>query len=240
MSLLSICTDAADEIGIERPATVFGSTNPSAQKLYRYANRVGNLLMKGYAWQILRAEQTFSALGQEEQTGILPADFDRFVPETFWNRSVKLLISGPKSDLDWATLKAQNQTLYDAAYFILRGGSVFIYSAPSANANLAFTYVKNTWAASSLGIPQTSFMADTDVSVIDEELVTLGVIATFLSGDGQPYSAAQQAFDDRFMQLTDNDQPSAMILAAGDIFSRNSRHFGGTPGTGNVIDLQIG
>lgn len=240
MTLFSICTNAADEIGLERPATVYGSTNPTAQKLYRYANRVGNALMKGYAWQILRAEQTFTALGQEEQTGILPSDFDRFVPETFWNRSTQILISGPKSDVDWATLKAENQTLYDVAYFILRGGSVFIYSAPSAGGTLAFTYVKNTWARSSGGTAQTSFLADTDTSVIDEELITLGVIYAFLAGDGQPFVKAQEAFDDRYAMLIDNDQPSASILSAGDMFGRNSRHFGGTPGVGNSIDLQIG
>lgn len=240
MTLLSICTDAADGIGLERPSAVFGSTNPTAQKLYRYANSVGNLLMKGYAWQQLRAERTFTALGQEEQTAILPSDFDRIVPETFWNRSTKILISGPKSDVDWATLKAEAQTLYDVAYFILRGSSIFIYSAPSANANLAFTYVKNTWAQSSGGTPQVKFLADTDTSVIDEELLTLGTIATFLAGDGQPYGEAKTAFEERFSQLTDNDQPSASILQSGDLFARNSRHFGGTPGVGNSIDLQIG
>lgn len=240
MTLLSIAQDAADEIGLERPSSIYGSTNPTAQKLYRYANSVGNLLMKGYAWQQLRAEQTFSALGQEEQTGILPSDFDRFVPETFWNRSTQILVSGPKSDVDWATLKAENQTLYDVAYFILRGGSVFIYSAPSANANLAFTYVKNTWARSSGGTAQIKFLADTDTSVIDEELITLGVVASFLAGDGQPFGKAQDNFDSRFAQLVDSDQPSAMILQSGDLFARNSRHFGGTPGVGNSIDLQIG
>lgn len=240
MTLLSITQDAADEIGLERPPSVYGSTNPTAQKFYRYANRVGNALMKGYAWQALRAEQTFSALGQEEQTAILPSDFDRIVPETFWNRSTKILISGPKSDVDWSTLKAENQTLYDVAYFILRGSSIFIYSAPAANSNLAFTYVKNTWARSSGGTPQVKFLADADTSVIDEELITLGVIAAFLAGDGQPFGAAKEAFDDRFAQLIDSDQPSAMILQSGDVFARNSRHFGGTPGVGNSIDLQIG
>lgn len=239
MTLLSICTDAADEIGLERPATVYWSSNPTAQKLYRYANRVGNALMKAYAWQQLRAERTFTALGQEEQTNILPSDFDRMVPETFWNRSTKILISGPKSDVDWATLKAENQTLYDVAYFILRGSSVFIYSAPSANANLAFTYVKNTWARSSGGTAQTSFLADTDTSVIDEELLTLGVIYAFLAGDGQPYGEAKTAYEERYTMLVDNDQPSAMILQSGDLFARNSRHFGGTPGVGNSIDLTI-
>lgn len=239
MSLLQICKDAADEVGIERPTSVFGSTNPTAQKLYRYANKVGRHLMKNYAWQALRAEHTFSALGQEEQTGILPSDLDRIIPETFWNRSAKVLISGPKSPVDWATLKAENVTLSNTAFYILRGGSIFIYNAPAAGNTLAFDYVKNTWARNSGGTPQTSFMADTDTSVIDEELITLGVIYEYLVNDGQPAAAALQTFNDRFSLLVDNDQPSAAILQAGDLFARNSRHFGGTPGAGTSIDLTI-
>lgn len=240
MTLLSIAQDAADEISIARPSSVYGSLDPTAQKMYRYANRAGRALMKGYGWQELRAEKTFSALGQEEQTGILPSDFDRFVSETFWNRSQKILISGPKSDLDWSTLKAQNQTLYNVAYFSYRGNSVFIYSAPSANDSLAFFYIKNTWAQSAGGTPQTSFLADTDTSIIDEELMTLAVIYMFLDGDGQPAQSAYQAFKDRFDLLVGNDQPTSAILSSGDLFSRNSRHFGGTPGVGNSIDLNIG
>ena len=86
MTLLTIVKAAADEIQMPRPATVVGNDTPDAQRFLRYANKVGSSVMKKYAWQALRNEHTFTATATEEQTGALPDDFDRFVPETFWNR----------------------------------------------------------------------------------------------------------------------------------------------------------
>lgn len=232
MSLLTICRAAADEIGIDRPAIVAASAQPEAQKLYRYANKVGNALMKAYAWAPLRAEQTFTSISQEIQTNALPDDFDRFLPETFWNRSKRELLVGPVTEVEWQSRKAQAITQFDRPRFIHRGSDILVTPTLAFGDSMAFAYVKNTWAQSSAGAAQTKFLADDDTTVLDEELITYGVIFEFLSGDGQPAQIPLAQYRDRLKQLTKSDRPASGVLSAGDIFGRRGRHFGGAPDAG--------
>lgn len=234
MSLLTICQDAADEIGITRPSTIASNTSDEAFKLLRYANRVGYRLMKAVPWQILRAEQTFTALAGETQTGILPDDFDRFIPETFWDRTNTTLVIGPVSSVEWNGLKANSYSDSTARKFILRGGAVSALPAFSGGESLAYEYVKNTWAQSSGDAAQTKFQADTDTSLIDEELLTLGVIFEYLDGEGQPSQRAAVAYEERFGVLLKNDQPTAGVMLSADIFG-GARRFSGAPPTNGAF-----
>lgn len=237
-TLLQICTFASDEIGISRPSSVVSSQEPDVQKLLRYANKTGNRIMKAYAWQQLRKGSTFAALGQYEQTGILPSDFDRMVAETFWNRSTTVNIAGPVSDVQWETLLAQNMNFPNQNYFIFRDGQILIYPTSGVGNTLAFTYVnKNYVVDGDTQASKDSFTKDSDTTVLDDELMIQGIIFEFLDNDGQPAATAFQKYTDRFNLLVGQDQPSADILQAGDIFGRFSRHFSGAPGANNVQGL---
>lgn len=236
MTLLSICTDTADEVGISRPATVIGSSSPDAQKLLRYANRVGNRLMKAVSWQALRKEQTFTSISGETQTGILPADFDRFIPETFWNRSTTVLVTGPIGPVEWQGIKATGFSDSCKPKFAYRSGSVLILPSLSAGQSLAFEYVSKNWAQSSGSVAQEKFQADTDTSLIDEELITYGTIYEYLDGEGLPSGKALVAYEDRFNVLLQNDQPNAEIMLSADIFG-GGRHFSGAPPVNNPLRI---
>lgn len=227
MTLLTICQGIADEVNALRPDTIIGNTDPDAQKLLRIANKVGTRLMKAFPWQDLRKEQTFTGIAGAEQTGIIPSDFDRFVPETFWNRSSSRLISGPISPVEWQGLKAISYSGYENK-FIYRGGSVFIVPDLAGGESLAFEYVSDQWCQSSGGTGQTAWAADTDVGVIDEELMTLGGIYQFLVSESLPVGSAANDYMEMFDRLAENDQPSSRVASVGDIFG-NARHFTGTP-----------
>lgn len=238
MTLLSLTRDAADEIGITQPATVAGNSAPEAQKLLRYANKVGNRLMKLVAWQVLRKEQAFTAIAGETQTGILPSDFDRFVPETFWDRTATRLISGPVTSNEWSGLKA---TVYNSANrkFAYRGGAVLVIPVFAGGESVAFEYVSNQWALATDGTTyKTTLSVDTDTSILDEELITLGVIYEFLLGEGLPAGDAAVAYEKRFNMMIENDQPASGVMVAGDLFSGSgSRHYSGTPPAGGTVAL---
>jgi hypothetical protein len=229
MTLLSICRDASDEIGIPQPASVAGNTDPIAQKLLRYANKVGNSLMKAVPWQSLRKEQTFTAIAGETQTGIIPADFDRFVPETFWDRSATALLSGPISSTEWGGLKASSYS-GSIRKFIYRGGIVAVVPVFAGGESLAFEYVSAKWVLATDAVTyKAAFSADTDTSLIDEELLTLGVAWEYLNGEGLPSQRVELAYRDRLKMMIDNDQPTAGVMIAADIFGSATRHFDGTP-----------
>ena len=229
MTLLQICKDAADELSINRPSAIVGSSSTDAQKLLRYCNRVGYRLMKGVVWQGLRKEQTFTGVASETQTAILPSDFDRFIPETFWDRTNVHLISGPVSAAQWQSLKANSYSDSTRPKFAYRGNAVLIIPTLGGGESLAFEYVSSNWAQSAASAAQSKFQADTDTALIDEELITLGVIFEYLDGEGQPTAKALAEYEDRLNTLIANDQPDAGIMLAGDIFG-GGRHFSGAPG----------
>lgn len=228
MTLLTICQDAADDIKITRPQTIVGNTSTEAQSLLRAAQKVGKRLMSAYAWQILRGEQTFTSVATETQTAILPSDFDRIIPETLWDRTDMVLISGPISATEWQGKKAHQYSDTRNPKFILRGGIIAVQPTLSAGHTLAFEYVSNLWCQSAALAGQTRWAADTDTAKIDEELITLGVTFEYLDSDGLPSAKAAAAYQERYKLLVKNDQPTAGIMVSGDIFG-GGRHFTGEP-----------
>ncbi len=228
MTLLTICNNAADEVGIDRPSSVIGNSDPSAQKLLRYANKAGNWLMRSVVWQALRKEGTFTSVAGETQTSILPSDFDRFVKETFWNRTDYILISGPVTATEWQGLKAYDYQ--GDTKFAYRGDAVLLIPAPGAGKSLAFEYVSNQWCQSSGGTGQSAWAADTDVGVLDEELILRALKFTYLTDEGLPNDVAFQEMRDYMDTMIENDQPAANIMVSADIFG-GGRHFTGVPAT---------
>jgi hypothetical protein len=229
MTLLSIAQDAADEIGIFRPGAIASSTDPDAQKLFRLANKVGYSLMRVYSWQFLTKERTFTAISGETQTDILPSDFDRFIPEAFWDRSASRLMIGPISEVQWQGLKAASFQDSTLRRFIYRGGVINVIPAFAGGESLAFSYVSKNWAAAADATAQSKFLADTDTTLFDEDLFTAGLIYEYLKSEGLPMDMARQEYNDQFDRLIQNDQPNAQVLVAGDLFGTSSRHFDGVP-----------
>lgn len=232
MTLLTIVNDAMDQVNGPDLATVAGNADPAATKVLRIVNKCGNDLMKTVPWQILRKEQTFTSISGETQTGILPDDFDRFVAETFRDRSTGQLIDGPVSSVEWQGLKATGY-IGDLRKFIYRGGSILILPAYSAGTTLAFEYISKNWCQSSGEDPQAKFLADADTALIDEELLTLYTIYAWLVSEGLPAGDAGAAYMQHKKTLTKSDQPTGNVMSAGDIFG--GRHFTGSPVPGPTV-----
>ena len=236
MTLLTIAQNVAADIGTGQTITsVVG--NSSVAQIQRLIQRTGTRIMKMYAWEPLRKEHTFTAIAGETQTGILPTDFDRFMPETLWDRTNKRLISGPIGATEWNSRRAHDD--YDSARrkYIHRGGQIDVWPTMAGGESLAFEYVSKYWVDSDgdgTGISDT-FTNDTSTPLIDEELITLGAIYEYLRSKSLPAQAAAAAYEERFETLTDNDRPRAKVLAAGDIFG-GGRHFTGAPGVNGFED----
>ncbi len=234
MTLLNICQSVADEVGILRPVTVISNPDPDAQKLLRYANKIGNRLMKVYDWQSLRKEQTFTAISGATQTGLLPIDFDRMVPETFWNRSGSELITGPVTPVEWQSFKTFGFN-YPERRFIYRSGGVEVMPVMAGGETLAFEYISNEWCLSPGSVGQSSFANDADTFALDENLLIAGIIFAYLDGEDLPSGSARADFEQYFDKLIENDQPASKTMLAGDIFQRGGRRFSGAPMVQSIL-----
>jgi len=234
MTLLTIAKAVADEVGVDRPSSVIANPQPHVQKILRALNKSGTSLMKKVAWQILQKEKTATSLATEAQTGILPADFDRFIPETFWDRTSYQLISEAQTPVEWQMLKANSYA--GNPKYRLRGGIVYILPTMTGGHSLAFEYVSENWCATSGGTGQSAWAADTDVGVLDEELLTLAGTLVYLTTELLPAGAAEMQFNDYFQTVLHNDQPDSGIMVAADIFG-SGRHFTGTPSTSGGTNI---
>lgn len=111
----------------------------------------------------------------------LPSDFQRPIDNTMWDRARFWSMRGPMSPQQWQLYKSSvigRASIQRRFRFREIGGSVHfsIDPVPTDNgSNLVFEYVSNAWCKSSGGTPQTQWEADTDVGILDEYLITLGV-----------------------------------------------------------------
>jgi hypothetical protein len=230
VTLLEISNAVADETKGPRPTTISQNTNPDAQHMLRLINKVGKKLMRIYEWNILRFEKEFIANGSEVLISSvdMPDDFDRFVPETFWDRSSNNLLSGPVSPVEWNGLKVQTFSSQNKK-FIYRGGDVLTQPIFGAGSNLAFEYISNFWCEDSEGNGLTAMVSDTDIVRLDSELIIAITKYEWMSAEGQPTAASAVEAKDMLDMLVNNDASSENIAVTGDLFAQNTRHFEGSP-----------
>lgn len=229
-TLIQIATAVADETKGPRLSDIAQSSDPDAQNILRLINKVGVRLMRSYNWNILRVEETVSADGSETliSSANMPIDFDRFVPETFWDRSSNNLLSGPVSPVEWNGLKVQTFSSQNKK-FIFRGGAVLTQPIFDSGTNLAFEYISNFWCEDSTNAGLTAMTSDDDVVRLDSELVISVVKYEWLASEGQPTVAAAVEAKEMITRLIDNDAASENIAVTADLFSQNTRHFEGAP-----------
>ena len=115
-------------------------------------------------------------------------------------------------------------------------GSILTLPSLSAGETLAFEYISENWCQSDAGSAQAYFQADDDTGILDEELLTRGVIFEYLAAKGQPLAKAASDYEEYFDALIENDQPNARTLLAGDIFG-GGRRFSGAPPVENFNSL---
>lgn len=132
----------------------------------------------------------------------LPVTFDRFITNTWWDRSMHWMLVGPQSpQFDqwqrsgivqtgprrrWRQIGVQ-PTVYR------------IWPPPTANdvpAALVFEYVSNAWIITESGEYISSFAADTDTPLFNQQMMILGLKWRFYQAKGFPYGAMQQEAQD--------------------------------------------
>ena len=183
MTLLTICQDAANEIGVPSPSTVVGSTDTTNIQLLAAANREGKNLVAGYDWQTLIKEEAHTTLAAESQGTMtaIASDFLRFSNDTMWNRTTDRKYYGPLNNSQWQRLKASvNSGITN--YFRIRGNSLLFHPTPPAGQSVYFEYIIKNWVDTNGdgSANATSYAADSNTTVLDEDIITLGVIWRFL------------------------------------------------------------
>ena len=198
MSLLTIITNVCDSIGLSEPAAVIGSTDQNIRTLEAMANTEGRELLDRFSWPATQIEVTHTSLAAELQgvmTTLAPG-FSYITSSTFWDRTLTQPVRGPLSPIEWQALKARTATGPYASYRIF-AGKLYAYTAPSAGNTWVFEYQSTYFCQSAAGANQSKWTADTDVGVLDEHLMEMGIIWRFKKKNGLDYSEDFRSYEQK-------------------------------------------
>lgn len=175
MSLLSICQDAANKIGLIRPTSIVGNTDPDAELLLAIAKEEGFLLARRCYWTFLINEHTFTTAAVDAQPDSLPDDLEAIIPESMFNRSQRRMVYGPISAQEWQLYKAGVNTILNPSYRI-RGRNILLAPLQGVGETVVFEYASKNWVIGSNSQMNETWSADTDTSYFHEQIVTQGII----------------------------------------------------------------
>lgn len=214
-TLLSICQDAIQEAGFDKPSTIVGNTDHGAIQLLRCAIREGYELSRRHNWQILVAEHTFALDGlTPTQEYAVPTDFRWIVPWTAWDRTSKRIIISPVTGQEWQYLKGWTTISGLSHRARLRADKLefedTLTAADDGN-TIAYEYLSKNYCKSSGGTGQAAWAADTDTPVLDSELMTMGIVWRFLRIKGLGYEMQRLDYEAQVQKSISHDSPGRKV-----------------------------
>lgn len=231
MSLLTICQEAASELGLRQPVSIVGSTDLTAQILFRLANQSGKHLMRYHDWQALIDEVSFTSLATQEQTDAFDPDIhDRLIYNAeVWNSTSNQRFLGPTPQMYWRQLANGVVTAGAPGYWRLIGRQLNILPVMTAGQTIEFEAISAKWCQSAAAVGQLSFMADTDLSLMDEELMVLEMVWRFRKSRGfAQYAEDLETAEREKEKLASRDRGTGRVRVSGTIGSIASPTWSGT------------
>lgn len=226
MSLLTICQNAILNIGVEEtaPTTIVGNSQPVAQRVFQQARRAGESLAKRANWTALVTEHVFTASGATMFA--LPSDFRSMINDTLWDRSRYWALRGALSPQQWQVYKSSiigTATIEQRWRIRIPSGDsagtapefqIDPNIAATDNSTFVYEYVSSNWCVSSLGVPQPQWLADTDVALLDEDLLELGVTWRLMRRLGLSYEEEREEYEREVDKSVARDGGTATLSLA--------------------------
>lgn len=207
MSMLTLIQSFCKRTNISVPSTVLGSTDTQVLQILALLEEEGDDLAKRYDWEVLTNEATHTTVATESQgaiTTIASNGFDRFKPNTFWDRSEQLPVY-VINDTDWQQVKAIAVTgpRYQAR---IRGGNLIANPVPVAGNTWAFEYISKNWITDSGGSnPDSEFNDDSDLILLPNDIVKMGLRWRWKKEKGFDYDEDFRTYENMISKAIGSD-----------------------------------
>jgi len=188
--------------------------NSDADQYLRLLNREGEALSR-WPWQALIKEDTIT-LSTADQDYALATDFRYILPETQWNRDDRRQLVWLNSE-EWQFFKGWTTVNGLNLRARIRNNELEFEQTIASGDNgktIAYEYVSKYWTEDSGSTAQQKFAADTDTSVLDEEILTLGLIWRFRKSKGLNFEADLIEYN-RQVELAKAHDGAARMLRLG-------------------------
>jgi hypothetical protein len=209
LSVLEICQEALEEIGVDPPGSLSAGGDLGAQ-LLAIANSTGRDIAKRGDWQALRTEGTFTTTAVETQVSSIKTSYPylrRMLDNTMFNRTQQRRIVGPIGPQAWQRLKADSATPASLMWY-LRGNTILFPGTPTASESVYFEYIDTRWCSNSTGATlKEAFTDDTDIPRLDDYAFVLGVRWRFLQKKGFEYGEVFREYEDWIAERLGSDRP---------------------------------
>lgn len=192
MSLVSICKNVLAETGWPVMDAIASNSDGTAKQIFAIANTELRALSEGYNWPHLEVEYAFAAVAAQSLY-LLPSDFRILAPQAVFNKAQYYELRGSTGLQFWQLLKyGQLGSLARPRFrmsYPLGVGAIEMTPTPTGVENLVAVYYKKNFARNDAGDEVSVYTTDTDVSIIPERYVEMGIKWRFRRAKGLDYSA---------------------------------------------------
>lgn len=185
MSFLTICQELAKSVGLESPDLVITSPKREWAEAVVMSNAVGDEIARRVDFGVLRKSTTLVGDGVT-QAYTLPNDFSRIIP------GIGVQSAGatvrPLTNAEWASLAP---VVGVPRYFLLEARNITLWPFMAGAASATVRYQSRNWC----GNGSNKWASDSDVALVDEELMVKGLIVHWRRQKGMPYEDYEAEYE---------------------------------------------
>lgn len=216
MNVLELIQRFANAAGFPEPATAVANQAEDVMQIVELLNQEGRALSRRHDWQALTFETSFTTVAIESQgtlASIIGATqgLRKIINDTIWNRSTQQQVTGPLTKRDWAGQKALSLTGPYPQYRI-RGNTLRFYPVPTAGETCYFEYVSTKWCTDVTGVTyQSNVAADTDLVLLDDEIMLAGLEWRWLRKKGLSYAEEFASYEGMVLDAISSDSTKSVV-----------------------------
>jgi hypothetical protein len=143
-----------------------------------------------------------------------PADYQRIVDRTQWDKSKHWEMLGPESPQQWQWLKSGYIATGPRIRWRILGNTFQIWPGVSTSEYLGFEYVSKYWVSDVSGTRKGSFTADNDTCLFDDRLMVAGLKLKYWAIKGFETQILQGEYDDILSSVKGEEQGSPILSLA--------------------------
>lgn len=204
-TVLTLVQDFSRKMGLPVPVGLFGSTDATFLQLQALIMEIVEK-MQTYKWEQQKIRRTWTGVVGENQgalTTLLPG-FRNWIPDTFWNNTLRRPIYGPVTDVNYQSLKALNVAapLYQ---FWIAGGDLNIVPGLASADTLSVIYDSKYTVIDVSNNPKERPTADDDSFIFPDAVFKLSLEWRWLKAKGESWMATMQEALNTISQAIGND-----------------------------------
>lgn len=179
MNLLALIQEFSRRRGIPVPGAIFQANDDQSMQIVGMLNQVlEDLTETSEPWKLLDKEATFAQLAQEDQGSLdtlAPFGYTGMILDTFYDRTQRLQVFGPKTPQEWQLLKAVPMTGPYLQYRI-KENRLLLNGVFNAGHTMAFEYTSKWSVLDDDGVTYKQYYSeDTDTNRFPDSLLLAGL-----------------------------------------------------------------